>query len=224
MRLACKSCGCAHTARELEKTANAGEERGGNVTHIRKSRSDNARKGGKKHNVGRDGQHIHGGVGDGIRQHGDTAGVKPRWEMRMLARSAVTVFPAQKETQDKSHEKGGTQYHQIEDQPPSSILKQRYPDGRDQKRRRGMIGKGARLPEVVDAMKKYSGVYFGAIGGAGALLAKCIKKREMIAYEDLGAEALQRLYVENMPLVVIIDSEGNNLYETGRAAYLEKNK
>ena len=90
---------------------------------------------------------------------------------------------------------------------------------------RGMIGKGARLPEVIDAMKKYSGVYFGAIGGAGALLAKCIKKAELIAYEDLGAEALRKLYVEDMPLVVIIDSEGNNLYESGRAAYLEqKNK
>ena len=87
---------------------------------------------------------------------------------------------------------------------------------------RGMIGKGARLPEVIDAMKKYSGVYFGAIGGAGALLAKCIKKAELIAYEDLGAEALRKLYVEDMPLVVIIDSEGNNLYESGRAAYLEQ--
>ena len=86
---------------------------------------------------------------------------------------------------------------------------------------RGMIGKGARLPEVIDAMKKYSGVYFGAIGGAGALLAKCIKKAELIAYEDLGAEALRKLYVEDMPLVVVIDSEGNNLYESGRAAYLE---
>lgn len=85
---------------------------------------------------------------------------------------------------------------------------------------RGMIGKGARLPEVVDAMKKYTGIYFGAIGGAGALLAKCIKKSEMIAYEDLGAEALRRLYVEEMPLVVIIDSEGNSLYKDGREAYL----
>ena len=89
---------------------------------------------------------------------------------------------------------------------------------------RGMIGKGARLPEVIEAMKQYSGVYFGAIGGAGALLAKCIKKSELIAYEDLGAEALRRLYVEEMPLVVVIDSEGNNLYETGRAAYLEQNQ
>lgn len=85
---------------------------------------------------------------------------------------------------------------------------------------RGMIGKGARLPEVVEAMKKYNGIYFGAIGGAGALLAKCIKECELVAYEDLGAEALRKLYVEDMPLVVIIDSEGKNLYEEGRAAYL----
>ena len=85
---------------------------------------------------------------------------------------------------------------------------------------RGMIGKGARLPEVVQAMKEYSGVYFGAIGGAGALLAKCIKKCELIAYEDLGAEALRKLYVEDMPLFVIIDCQGNNLYESGRADYL----
>ena len=86
---------------------------------------------------------------------------------------------------------------------------------------RGMIGKGARLPEVVEAMKKYHGVYFGAIGGAGALLAKCIKKAELIAYEDLGAEALRKLYVEDMPLFVIIDCEGNNLYDEGRKAYLD---
>ena len=89
---------------------------------------------------------------------------------------------------------------------------------------RGMIGKGARLPEVVEAMKKYSGVYFGAIGGAGALLARCIKKCELVAYEDLGAEALRELYVEDMPLVVIIDSEGNNLYELGRQDYLASKK
>ena len=89
---------------------------------------------------------------------------------------------------------------------------------------RGMIGKGARLPEVVEAMKQYSGVYFGAIGGAGALLAKCIKQCELIAYEDLGAEALRKLYVEDMPLVVIIDSQGNNLYESGRAEYLASKK
>ena len=88
---------------------------------------------------------------------------------------------------------------------------------------RGMIGKGARLPEVVEAMKKYNGVYFGAIGSAGALL-KVHQKAELIAYEDLGAEALRKLYVEDMPLVVIIDSEGNNLYEEGRAEYLAEHK
>lgn len=87
---------------------------------------------------------------------------------------------------------------------------------------RGMIGKGARLPEVIEAMKQYGGVYFGAIGGAGALLAKCIKKCELIAYEDLGAEALRKLYVEEMPLFVVIDSEGGNLYEEGRAAYRKR--
>lgn len=89
---------------------------------------------------------------------------------------------------------------------------------------RGMIGKGARLPEVVEAMKRYKGLYFGAIGGAGALLAKSIKKAELIAYEDLGAEALRKLYVEDMPLTVIIDSQGNNLYETGRQQYLASHK
>lgn len=87
---------------------------------------------------------------------------------------------------------------------------------------RGMIGKGARLPEVVGAMKQHTCVYFGAIGGAGSLLAKCIKSAELIAYEDLGAEALRKLYVEDMPLFVIIDCEGNNLYEDGRKAYLEQ--
>lgn len=89
---------------------------------------------------------------------------------------------------------------------------------------KGMIGKGKRSPEVVDAMKKNGAVYFGAIGGAGALLAKCIKKAEVVAYEDLGAEAVRRLEVENLPAVVIIDSEGNNLYEQGRAEYLAGNK
>jgi fumarate hydratase subunit beta len=85
----------------------------------------------------------------------------------------------------------------------------------------GMIGKGKRGPEVVEAMKEHGAVYFGAIGGCGALLSKCIKKAEVIAYDDLGAEAIRRLEVEDFPVIVIIDSEGNNLYETGRAAYLE---
>ena len=89
---------------------------------------------------------------------------------------------------------------------------------------RGMIGKGERLPQVIEAMKTNYGVYFGAIGGAGALLAKCIKSSELIAYEDLGAEALRKLYVEEMPLTVVIDSYGNNLYEEGRKNYLESKK
>ena len=88
----------------------------------------------------------------------------------------------------------------------------------------GMIGKGKRGPEVVAAMKEEGAVYFGAIGGCGALLSQCIKKAEIVAYEDLGAEAIRRLEVENFPVVVIIDSEGNNLYETGRAGYLESLK
>ena len=85
----------------------------------------------------------------------------------------------------------------------------------------GMIGKGKRGDEVVAAMKEYGAVYFGAIGGCGALLSKCIKKAEIVAYEDLGAEAIRRLEVEDFPVVVIIDSEGNNLYETGRREYLD---
>ena len=85
----------------------------------------------------------------------------------------------------------------------------------------GMIGKGKRNEEVIAAMKEHGAVYFGAIGGCGALLSKCIKKAEVIAYDDLGAEAIRRLEVEDFPVVVIIDSEGNNLYETGRKAYLE---
>ena len=84
----------------------------------------------------------------------------------------------------------------------------------------GMIGKGKRSPEVIAAMKEHGAVYFGAIGGCGALLSKCIKKAEIVAYEDLGAEAIRRLEVEDFPVVVIIDSEGNNLYETGRQEYL----
>ena len=84
----------------------------------------------------------------------------------------------------------------------------------------GMIGKGKRGPEVIAAMKEHGAVYFGAIGGAGALLARCVKKAEIVAYEDLGAEAVRRLEVEDFPAVVVIDSTGKNLYETGRAEYL----
>ena len=89
---------------------------------------------------------------------------------------------------------------------------------------KGMIGKGKRSPEVIESMKKNGAVYFGAIGGAGALLAKCIKKAEIVCYEDLGAEAVRRLEVENLPVVVVIDSQGNNLYEDGRKQYLDDQK
>lgn len=77
----------------------------------------------------------------------------------------------------------------------------------------GMIGKGERSEEVVDAMKKYKSVYFGAIGGAGALIAECVTAAEVIAYEDLGTEAIRRLTVQDLPLVVVIDSDGNSLYD-----------
>ncbi len=76
----------------------------------------------------------------------------------------------------------------------------------------GMIGKGERSGEVIDAMKEYGSVYFGAIGGAGALIAECVKKSEVVAYEDLGTEAIRRLTVEKFPVVVAIDSFGNSLY------------
>ena len=88
----------------------------------------------------------------------------------------------------------------------------------------GMIGKGKRSPAVVEAMRETGAVYFGAIGGAGALLSQCVKSAQLICYEDLGAEAVRRLEVENLPLTVVIDSQGTNLYETGRAAYLEQRR
>ena len=85
----------------------------------------------------------------------------------------------------------------------------------------GMIGKGRRGAEVVEAMVQHGAVYFGAIGGCGALLGKCVKSSEIVAYEDLGAEAIRRWEVENLPVTVIIDTEGNDLYKTGREAYLK---
>lgn len=89
---------------------------------------------------------------------------------------------------------------------------------------KGMIGKGLRSQEVIESMKKNKAVYFGAIGGAAALIGKSVKKAEIVTYEDLGAEALRRLEVEDFPAVVVIDSEGNNLYEQGQKAYLESVK
>ena len=78
---------------------------------------------------------------------------------------------------------------------------------------KAMIGKGKRSKEVVDAIIRNEGVYFAAIGGAGALLSKCIKKSTLICYEDLGAEALLEIEVEDFPVIVVIDKEGNDLYK-----------
>lgn len=89
---------------------------------------------------------------------------------------------------------------------------------------KGMIGKGLRSPEVIDAIKRNTGVYFAAIGGAAALMGKSVKKAEIVCYEDLGAEALRRLEVEDLPVVVVIDCEGNNLYEIGQKNYLDSLK
>jgi fumarate hydratase subunit beta len=84
---------------------------------------------------------------------------------------------------------------------------------------KGMIGKGMRSEAVKEAMKQYQAVYFGAIGGAGALAARSIKKSEVVAYEELGAEALRRLEVEDFPVTVVNDTYGGDLYEEGKAKY-----
>lgn len=79
----------------------------------------------------------------------------------------------------------------------------------------GMIGKGRRSAEVIEAMKENHAVYFAAVGGAGALLSKCVVNAEVVAYEDLGAEAIYKLEVKNFPVIVVIDDKGGNLYERG---------
>ena len=84
---------------------------------------------------------------------------------------------------------------------------------------KGMIGKGKRSQAVIDGIVRNGAVYFAAVGGAGAILSKCIKKSTVIAYDDLGKEAIRELEVENLPVIVVIDSEGNNLYETAIKEY-----
>jgi fumarate hydratase subunit beta len=84
---------------------------------------------------------------------------------------------------------------------------------------RGMIGKGLRSAEVIESMKKNCAVYFAAIGGAGALLAKSVTKADVVAFPELGPEAIYRLEVENFPVTVVIDCEGNDLYQIGRKQY-----
>lgn len=86
---------------------------------------------------------------------------------------------------------------------------------------KGMIGKGGRSQAVKDAMIKYGAVYFAAIGGAGALLAGCIRQAEVVAFPDLGTEAIYRLKVEDFPVTVIIDRRGDDLYNIGREQYME---
>lgn len=83
----------------------------------------------------------------------------------------------------------------------------------------GMIGKGIRNEHVIEGMKENGAVYFAAIGGAGALIADSVKSSEVIAYEDLGSEAIRKLKVEKFPCVVVIDADGNNMYETEREKY-----
>lgn len=82
-----------------------------------------------------------------------------------------------------------------------------------------MIGKGLRNKEVVDAMVECGGVYMAAIGGAAALMAKCVKEVEIIAFDELGCEAVRRMRVEELPVIVAIDSQGNNMYESGRLEF-----
>ena len=79
---------------------------------------------------------------------------------------------------------------------------------------KAMIGKGKRTKEVIDAVVRNKAVYFASVGGAGALLSKCIRKSEIVCYEDLGAEAIRKIEVENFPAIVVVDCQGNNLYET----------
>ena len=79
---------------------------------------------------------------------------------------------------------------------------------------KGMLGKGKRSDNVIESMHKNNAVCFAAIGGAGALLSKCIKKAEVIAYDDLGTEAIRKLEVENLPAIVVIDNKKNNMYES----------
>lgn len=88
---------------------------------------------------------------------------------------------------------------------------------------KGMIGKGKRSQDVIDAVVRNGCVYFAAVGGAGAILSKCIKTSEVVAYDDLGTEAIRKLYVEDFPSIVVIDSEGNNLYEIAIKEYRNEN-
>lgn len=97
--------------------------------------------------------------------------------------------------------------------PTTSSRMDKYTPGLLDLGLKGMIGKGRRSEDVIDSMKKNTAVYFAAVGGAGALLSQCIKKSEVIAYEDLGTEAIRKLEIENFPVITVIDCEGNDLYK-----------
>jgi fumarate hydratase subunit beta len=103
--------------------------------------------------------------------------------------------------------------------PTTSYRMDSHAPGLIEKGLKGMIGKGMRSEAVKEAMKRYKAVYFAATGGAGALLGKKVKKAEVVAYEDLGPEAIRKLEVEDLPVIVVNDTAGNDLYIEGAAAY-----
>lgn len=103
--------------------------------------------------------------------------------------------------------------------PTTSVRMDRYSPALMERGLKVMIGKGLRSQEVVDSIVKHNGVYFAAIGGAAALMGKCVKSAEVIAFEELGPEAIRKLVVEKLPVVVAIDSKGNNMYEAGREKF-----
>lgn len=105
--------------------------------------------------------------------------------------------------------------------PTTSYRMDSYSPALIEKGLTGMIGKGYRGEGVVNSIKSNGAIYFVAIGGAAALIGKCVKSAEIIAYEDLGSEAIRKLYVEDLPLIVVIDAEGNDFYQIGQKQYLE---
>jgi fumarate hydratase subunit beta len=96
--------------------------------------------------------------------------------------------------------------------PTTSYRMDPYTEILMEKGLKGMIGKGRRSKDVIESIKKYRGVYFAAVGGAAAYISKCIKKKELVAYEDLGTEAILRIYVEKFPVIVAVDSKGKSIY------------
>ena len=103
--------------------------------------------------------------------------------------------------------------------PTTSYRMDLYTPGLIAKGLKAMIGKGPRSPEVIEALKKYKAVYFVAVGGAGTLIARCVKKAEVVAYEDLGPEAIRRLEIEGLPLIVANDCYGQDLFKEGIKKY-----